>query len=143
MVVEPRNVTLWDQFIEVVLLSSLLVLFLLIPFVVPDYSPALLNILMFVDLVLFFVSLIVIIIYWFFSLFKRVKGRALSFSVVSNYLLVFLMPFILLLLSREHALREVKENYLYALFTFFGLVVFHCMLISFYPVGLDILISRK
>ncbi len=124
---------MWDKFIEVVLLSSLLVLFLLIPIIVPDYSPAILNILMIVDLVLFFVSSVVIVIFWFLSLFKRVKGRILSFTVVSHYLLVFLMPFILLLLNREHVLREVKENYLYALFAFFGLVVFHSMLISFYP----------
>lgn len=133
MVIEPRNVSMWDQFIEVVLLSSLLVLFLLIPLIVPDYSPTLLNILMLVDLVLFFVSFVVILIYCFFSLFKRVKGRILFFTVVSNYLLVFLMPFILLLLNREQVLRELKENYLYGLFAFFGLVIFHCMLIWFYP----------
>jgi hypothetical protein len=133
MVVEPRNTSMWDKFIEIVLLSSLLVLTFLIPMLVPDFTPMALNILMVIDLILFFASFIVILIYWVCSWFKQVKGKILTLSVVSNYLLAFLMPFILLLLTRDQAIKELKENYLYGFIAFFGLVIFHCILITFYP----------
>jgi len=133
MVVEPRNVNMWDKFIEIILLSSLLVIMFLLPMFISEINPKIFDVIMMVDIILFLITLTIILICWVCSWFKPVKGRFLTISIVTNYLLVFLMPLILICYNRNKVLNGVEENYIYGFIAFLALVVFHCILITFYP----------
>ncbi|MNW44362.1 hypothetical protein D3C74_215930 [compost metagenome] len=133
MVVEPRNMNMWDKFIEIILLSSIMVIMFLLPMFMSEINPRIFDVIMMVDIILYFITLIIILIYWVCSWFKQVKGKVLNISIFTNYLLTFCMPLILICYNKSKVLNGVKENYIYGFIAFLALVAFHCILITFYP----------
>jgi hypothetical protein len=133
MIVESRSVKLWDEFLELVLLSSVLVIMLLVPVFYMDMPLIILTILLIVNLLFFFLSLLIVVGYWIFSFFKPVKGKFLTICIITNYILLFIMPFILLKGEKEQLIGKITGNYIYAVIIAIALVAFHCLLLQMYP----------